>query len=148
VIASQDLVFDDLWEPGQPLDGPELWASVQGYEGAYEVSTQGRLRRIAGGRGAIAGRILGQHPIWKAGHLGVSLCLCGRQKTFPAHKLVALAFIGPPPVEVVNGIKVQMQVHHMDGNNLNNRADNMEYISQVENLQEENARRYNYRMES
>ncbi len=30
----------------------EIWRNIPGYEGIYRVSTYGRIKRIAGGRGA------------------------------------------------------------------------------------------------
>lgn len=36
----------------------EVWKQIPAYEGVYVVSTKGRIKRIAGGQGAVAGRIL------------------------------------------------------------------------------------------
>lgn len=44
------------------------------------------------------------------------------------HHLVALAFYGLPPDDLVNPV-----VHHKDSNPRNNRADNLEWLSQAEN---------------
>lgn len=57
-------------------------------------------------------------------HLRVSLCN-GKPKNFNIHSLVAEAFIGPRPKDKV--------VDHIDNNPLNNRADNLQYISIKEN---------------
>ena len=43
------------------------------------------------------------------------------------HRLVAHAFLGPPPSEAA------WQVNHVDGNRSNNRKDNLEWVSQSEN---------------
>ena len=44
------------------------------------------------------------------------------------HRLVAFAFLGPPPSELAQ------QVHHRDGNPSNNHVDNLEYATQSENI--------------
>ena len=47
---------------------------------------------------------------------------------FYVHRLVALAFLGPPPDQLT------WQVHHRDGNPSNNRLDNLEYVTQSQNI--------------
>jgi hypothetical protein len=111
----------------------EIWLPVVGYEKTYEVSSLGRVRRSAPGRSTKPGRVLKQFPIWKAGHLGVSLCQNGKQKTFAVHKLVTRAWIGP--------MDWKQQVHHIDTVCTNNRADNLEYTSARENWEEQWHRR-------
>lgn len=44
------------------------------------------------------------------------------------HRLVALAFLGPPPDEAT------WQVHHLDGNPSNNRLHNLGYVTQSQNI--------------
>lgn len=47
---------------------------------------------------------------------------------FQLHHLVALAFHGQPPADMVNPV-----VHHIDGDPRNNLASNLEWLSQAEN---------------
>ena len=47
---------------------------------------------------------------------------------FYVHRVVASAFLGPPP----DGSR--WQVHHRDGNPSNNRLDNLEYVTQSQNI--------------
>ena len=47
---------------------------------------------------------------------------------FYVHRIVAWAFRGPPPHELT------WQVHHRDGNPSNNCLDNLEYVTQSENI--------------
>ena len=44
-------------------------------------------------------------------------------KTHYVHRLVAQAFLGPPPSEK------HTQVNHIDGDPANNRADNLEWVT-------------------
>ena len=66
----------------------ELWLPVVGYEGLYEVSDQGRVRRN--------GRVL--RPITTVGcYASVSLSRKGVRKRQYVHTLVLTAFVGPRP---------------------------------------------------
>ena len=62
-----------------------------------------------------------QQPL--SGYLSVGIN--GSQKT--VHRLVALAFLGSPP-SAAHG------VNHKDGNKTNNRIDNLEWMTQKQNL--------------
>lgn len=62
------------------------------------------------------------------GYLKVTLTVCGKEITTSIHKLVAIAFLGHNP----NGNNTV--VHHKDGNKLNNNVDNLELISNGENV--------------
>jgi hypothetical protein len=110
-----------------PFESEETWRPAPGWEGRYEVSDHGRVRRIAPGVGAKVGYILkpGPHP---QGYRTVYLSLApGVRKTVTVHKLVATAFLGPcPPGHEVN---------HKDGDKTNNRATNLEWVTHVANIQ-------------
>lgn len=94
----------------------EEWRPVVGYEGFYEVSSLGRIRRVK-----IITPVLKKH-----GYLQVSLTdKSGGRKSLRLHRLVAEAFI-PNPLD-------KPQVNHMDENTLNNRADNLEWATPKEN---------------
>jgi len=49
----------------------------------------------------------------------------GKEKTRPVHQLVMEAFVGPRPDNY--------QVNHIDGNKINNSADNLEYCTPSQN---------------
>ena len=91
----------------------------------YEVSDQGRVRRVAGGRGARAGRIL-QCWISSRGYVMASLSNCGQSKHYRVHRLVTSAFMGPVPAG--------FQVNHRNGKKTDNRLSNLEYVSPRENI--------------
>lgn len=73
----------------------EVWTSVPGYEGRYEVSDLGGVRRVLpDGRY----RILQPYVHNEVGHLRVTLyCAAGCKKQWWVHRLVLFAFEGEPP---------------------------------------------------
>ena len=133
--------MDEYWEPGQPLDGPERWYPILGFEGTYEVSTWGRIRRIEGGRGSRVKDgtpfVIKTHPNSK-GYQLCNLWRDSRRATLKVHRVVARTFLGEPPVDIAGAA----EVHHKDNNKDNNRADNLEYLSAYENQMEMQARYY------
>jgi len=124
--------MDDVyWAPGEPLDGPERWYPLRGYEGTYEASTHGSIRRIAGGPGVKKPmpRLM-QFSLSDNGYKTCRLSLDGKAKTFNAHWLIAMTFLGDPPEE----LREDAQVDHIDGNRYNNSASNLQWVSMFENL--------------
>ena len=102
----------------------EEWKPAFGFEGVYEVSDAGRVRRVAGGRGITIGRFL--KPQRRSdGYLHVQLWKNNQPQTLLLHRLVATSFIGPVP----DG----REVNHIDGNKANNRLSNLEYATRTEN---------------
>jgi hypothetical protein len=97
------------------------WQPVVGFEGHYEVSSCGQVRRCDG-------RLCGQ---WLSdlGYYLVRLTKgsMGTRKVSKVHRLVAFAFIANPNNKPC--------VNHIDHDKKNNRADNLEWCTQKENLQ-------------
>lgn len=94
----------------------EKWRPVVGYEGLYEVSNLGRVRRI---------RIV-EPTKKKHGYMQISLVdKDGVRKLHRLHRIVAAAFIPNP--------EGKPQVNHRDENPENNRADNLEWATAEEN---------------
>lgn len=111
----------------------EEWRSVHGYEGLYEVSNRGRVRslgrdtcRVDGNRYVMPPRVL---RAWRQNgeYRAVSLSKAGRVRKFLVHRLVARAFIGVPP-------KGKSTVNHIDADPANNSVENLEYLSQADNV--------------
>ena len=97
----------------------EVWKDIPGYEGAYQVSNLGNVYSCK--------RCRPMRPHDKgSGHLIVLLRKDNKPKTHPVHRLVAAAFIPNPHKLPV--------VHHKDDNPQNNRADNLEWCTQKENV--------------
>lgn len=114
--------------PSLPGEG---WRPVPGLEGLLSVSNLGRFRTherkvpCRGGERTLAPRILSTRPNVRHGYLELTVRSSEGKRTYRAHKLVAAAFLGPRP----NGLVI----NHKDGNRVNNRVENLEYVTQAEN---------------
>ena len=108
----------------------ETWRDAIGYEGLYRVSDLGRVRSLdrvvdgPKGQMRLNGKVMKLSLV--GGYEQIGLCKNGPQKFLYVHRLVAAAFIGPRPNE--------KQVNHRDGNKLNNRSSNLEYVTARENI--------------
>lgn len=98
----------------------ETWKPIEGYEGIYEVSDQGRVRNAKRG-----GRIMTASTVTH-GYRAVSLYKEGKQRAALVHRLVAKAFIPNP--------ESKPQVNHKDMDKSNNCISNLEWVTQNENL--------------
>lgn len=94
--------------------------------GDYEVSNIGRVRRAKPGRRTQVGRELKRLKAG-AGYWYVGPTIGGKNVQTAVHAMVAEVFLGPRPDGAV--------VNHIDGDKLNARASNLEYITQRENMQ-------------
>lgn len=109
----------------------ERWLPIPGYEGWYDVSDFGRVKRVKASMGAVVGRILKQQNN-RHGYPMAHLSKNNKDRLLATHRLVILAFVGVCP----SG----KQVNHIDGDKTNNRIDNLEYVTPSENI------RHAYRM--
>lgn len=112
----------------------EIWKNIKGYEGVYQVSNLGNVRRINNyieqNKGATRYKRLIEYKILKFNYdkqkyLLVHLCVNGVRKCKKVHRLVAEAFI-----ENTNN---KPYVNHKDGNKQNNNVDNLEWVTPSEN---------------
>ena len=94
-------------------------------EGNYEASNHGRVRRRTPGKKTWAGRML-KLNIGGMGYHRVGPSIDGKNVLMYVHHIVAQLFIGPCPVG--------KEINHIDGNKLNNRVDNLEYVTHKENM--------------
>lgn len=104
---------------------PERWAPIPSFEGLYEVSSFGRVRRSCSSRNAPSGYYL-QGRTTHDGYVKYSLFRRGRYRHMTGHRLVALAFLGSPPFP-------RAHVAHQDGNRKNNHLANLRWSTAVEN---------------
>ncbi len=106
----------------------EEWRSVVGFEGFYEVSNLGRVRRLPGflptkRPGAFRswkGRIMKLHAVKKDGHLLFRFCKYNVRGNYSVHRAVLEAFVGPCP----EGMQA---CHFPDRDPTNNRLDNLRW---------------------
>lgn len=110
----------------------EIWRPVVGYENHYEVSNLGKIascERILidkdGNKRKWQRKIL-KPRIAHNGYLRIGLSAEGIRVYKPIHRLIAIAFISPPPSS-------QHQINHIDMNKSNNRVDNLEWVLPQEN---------------
>ena len=94
----------------------EMWKDIQGYEGLYQVSNTGKIKRN--------NKIL-KFSIAK-GYEHICLYKNNKYKPFSVHRLVAEAFIPNP--------EQKPQIDHIDGNPLNNKVENLRWVTAKENI--------------
>jgi len=112
----------------------EIWKDIKGYEGLYEVSNYGKVKSLdrflphtSGGERLHKGRVLKQ---LKSPYFSVYISNeFNVKKRYYVHKLVAIAFLNHKP----NGFK-GLIVDHIDNNPFNNYVDNLQLITQRENV--------------
>lgn len=111
----------------------ETFIDIAGYEGMYQIGTQGTvisLERERGGKGNCTYYTVQREMIQatnKFGYVSVRLTNeIGVHKKIDIHRLVALNLIDNP----FN----KPQVNHIDGDKSNNQVDNLEWTTQAENM--------------
>lgn len=98
----------------------EIWKSVVGYEGLYEVSNLGSVRSLPRKGTNITGRVL-RYSTDRCGYRQVILAKFGERKCAKVHRLVAQAFL---PNENNHPC-----INHKDENKQNNNVGNLEWCS-------------------
>lgn len=118
------------------LEG-EIWKSIPGYEGYYEVSSVGRVRSVdkyinaRTGKDGQKGKYLLKGKIMKPkldryGYCNIALKIGGKYKYPTIHRLVAITFI--------EAIEDKNQVNHINGIKTDNRIENLEWCNVKENI--------------
>ena len=97
----------------------ELWRPIPNYEGYYEASNLGRIRSVYRYK-----RVL-KPMISNTGYERVDLFKNRHRKQYSVHRLVAITFVDNPDNKPF--------VNHRDENKINNCADNLEWVTHVEN---------------
>lgn len=98
----------------------ETWRPIAGFDN-YECSEAGEIRNKK------TGRIL-KHNVGKTGYSLVSLRQNGKTVSRNVHSLIAKTWL------VNDNPKMKTDVHHIDHDKQNNRADNLKWVSRAENM--------------
>jgi len=106
--------------------GGNDWVLVPGYE-KYLISDYGDIYSIP--RQRTRGGIL--VPAITAGYYRVALYAKGKKRSELVHRLVLIAFDGPPPND-------NSEAAHLNGNKLYNRLSNLKWCSHSENERHKN----------
>ena len=96
-----------------------IWKNIPNYEGLYMVSDDGKIKGLKSGKEL-------KYSYTYNGYRKVKLYCDSQGKTFMVHRLVASAFIP--------NVQNKPQVNHIDGNKENNAVENLEWVTQSENL--------------
>lgn len=102
----------------------ESWVPLAGWEGIYEVSDHGSIKRILKAQGTKNTGTIKIHTTWN-GYSYCILCRYANKKHIAIHRAVAMSFI-PNPLS-------KPEVNHKDGDKSNNRVDNLEWVTKSEN---------------
>ena len=110
---------ENVWLDVQDLPH-EIWRDVVGFEGLYRVSNMGRVKSLFNGDVKIR-----RAPLCNPGYFSVVLYKDNEVTHIRIHVLVAQAFLPNP--------ENKRYVNHRDGNKRNNRVDNLEWVTPLEN---------------
>lgn len=113
------------------LEKGEKFKPVPGFNGLYEISNYGALKRLPSGKIGAKRSVTIGYPQGSFSHKGYRVYKLysytqDKVQTLPAHRLVARAFLPNP-----NNLP---QVNHKDGNKLNNHVDNLEWCDNTFNI--------------
>lgn len=97
----------------------KTWKDAYGFEGFYEVSVSGKVRRVQDKKELKGG-------VNSYGYVVFHLSKNGKRKMCKGHRLVAQTFIPNP--------KKLRDVNHIDGDKTNNHISNLEWVSRGKNI--------------
>jgi hypothetical protein len=110
----------------------EIWKDVKGYEGLYQVSNIGRIKRLRTetrdkrNRVRIKNEVILVQNTINSGRYLIQLSKHGKVERYLVHRLVATSFL-PNPFN-------KKTVNHLNGNYQDNRVENLEWATHSENL--------------
>jgi NAD(P)H-dependent FMN reductase len=109
----------------------EVWKSIKGYEGIYEISNLGRIKALSRWIDRkpcpfMKKEVIYMGSVGSRGYLKTTLCLNNKARTFNVHRLVAEAFLPNP--------ENKKQVNHKNGKKEDARLDNLEWATSEENM--------------
>lgn len=105
----------------------EVWKDIDGYEGLYQVSNLGRVKRLARSNGKRYLNEMLLKPQNKKGYYQVNLYKNKKMKSYQIHRIVAKKFIDNP--------YNKKEVNHKNGIKTDNRVKNLEWVTPKENME-------------
>ena len=111
----------------------EIWKDINGYEGLYQVSNFGNVRsldRYVIGKDGVEKHFKGKMMAKTKGTDGYCLVRLSKDciaKTYKIHRLVMTTF---KPLDDYT----DMEVNHIDCDRTNNRLDNLEWTTHIDNV--------------
>ncbi|HNC58467.1 MAG TPA: NUMOD4 motif-containing HNH endonuclease [Leptospiraceae bacterium] len=105
----------------------ETWKDIKGFEGVYQVSDAGSVRRLVSKirRNTLENPRILKQKTDRDGYKEIHLWNKGSVKFIRVHRLVLNAFYGECPIG--------FQTAHLDGSKDNNRIENLMWVSPQEN---------------
>ncbi len=108
----------------------EEWRDIPGLEGVFQVSNLGQVRSFTRKKkgyrsGVLKGGII-RPQVTEKGYLKVDFRYNNVRYIYKVHRLVMLVFMGVP--------QEGMTVNHKNGIKFDNRLENLEYMTQRENV--------------
>jgi hypothetical protein len=103
----------------------EVWKDIKDFEGLYQVSNLGNVKRLVGKR-VFSERLIGR-SVDRYGYVKRVLSKYGKNHYFTEHRLVGLAFIDNP--------EEKLTINHINGIKTDNRLENLEWNTNLENKQ-------------
>lgn len=94
----------------------EIWKDVKGYEGLYQISNLGKVKRLVSVK-CKKERFLSITKDRKSGYCRVMLCKNNKTKRFLIHRLIAEHFIpnpeNKPCIDHINGVKDDNRIENL-----------------------------------
>ena len=130
--------MEEIWKDIYFIENGVIWD----YRGLYQVSNLGRIKSLkrtyySGTNNKVKKtkeETISKQTI-RSGYLIARFCKDGKTKNFQSHRLVAHMFI--------DGYFDGAEVDHIDTNTLNNRADNLRWVTRKENQNNDLTRKHN-----
>ena len=96
----------------------ELWRKIRGTGGKYYISSYGQIVSLTSKNPALLSPWFCDN-----GYLRITIKQYGKRQNLYIHRLVAQAFCDKPITAE------RVQVHHIDGNKRNNKAENLVFLT-------------------
>lgn len=103
-----------------------MWKPIREYEGFYEISDTGEIKKVSTKRKYKYKERILKKRLNRDGYVITALTKHSKTEYFRVHRLVYETFIGKIPKD--------KEVNHIDGNRKNNNINNLELLSHKDNI--------------